>query len=122
MCHDVQIPHFEDGNPANQVSVTVPKLPEGKSDNGWQRQTPSRHRIPPVTTVCRRGNRSLLPERVLLRCGLLSFGIQMDPQSSPQQRRTQKQDAPEDSIDTKLVRRFGPFYTKRPIASLRTLA
>jgi hypothetical protein len=66
MCHDVQIPHSQDGDPTWRVSVTASKLLEPKNDNGCQRQTASRHRIPPVRRVCLRGNRDKPPECVRL--------------------------------------------------------
>jgi hypothetical protein len=88
MCHDVQIPHSEDDNPKRRVSVTVSKLPEPKRDNGCHRQTATRHRIPPVKRMYRRGNRETPPERVRLSRLLSRFSIQMNQRSSPWQRRT----------------------------------
>jgi hypothetical protein len=48
MCHDVEFPDSEGHNPTRQIYVTVSKIPDPKSDNGYQRLAAKRHRIPPV--------------------------------------------------------------------------
>jgi hypothetical protein len=65
--------------------MTFFKRSELKSDNGRQRQTTSRHRFPPVTRMCRRGNRDTPPKRIWLGCVLSRLGIQINQRGWPGQ-------------------------------------
>jgi hypothetical protein len=116
MCHDIQTPHSEDDNLTRRVSVTVSKLPEPKGDNRHQKQTTSRHQIPPVRSVCRRGNRDTAQLRTIVL--LCSNGSK---QFTAATKNFETKDAPKNSVDTKTDAAIRSIRQEGPNASLKTI-